>query len=143
MLYGILGDLQLGQCDNIVYNGVFTPENTSGIQGGWGLVWDGPTINSCTGDFGEYLRYNSSHKTSLYLACGMPLIIWDQSSLADWVKDLHIGITVSCLKRLDSAISAVSNDDYRQMISNARHIGTQLRQGYFLKASLDTKTTRS
>ena len=137
MLYGILGDLQLGDRKDIVYNGVFTPDNTGEIRGGWGLVWDGYNIYSCTGDYGNYLRYNASHKSSLYLACGLPIIVWEHSSLADWVREQHIGIVVSSLKHLDDTITAISDDDYRQMVSNARHIGTLLREGNFLRNAVE------
>lgn len=136
ILYGLLGDLHIDGHKNIIYNGVFNPNDTSTICGGWGLVWDGPTITSCSGDYGEYLRYNSSHKTSLYLACGMPIIVWEHSSLAHWVQEQHIGIVISSLKHLDDAINAISDEDYRQMVNNARKVGQQLREGSFLKQAL-------
>jgi hypothetical protein len=136
ILYGLLGDLHIDEHKNIIYNGVFNPNDTSTICGGWGLVWDGPTITSCSGDYGEYLRYNSSHKTSLYLACGMPIIVWEHSSLAHWVQEQHIGIVISSLKHLDDAINAISDEDYRQMVNNARKVGQQLREGSFLKQAL-------
>lgn len=136
MLYGILGDLQIDGHKNISYHGVFSPNDTSTIQGGWGLVWDGPTITSCSGDFGEYLRYNSSHKISLYLTCGMPIIVWEHSSLAHWVKEQHLGIVVSSLRTLSNVINDISSEEYLQMIQNARKIGQQLREGYFLKQAI-------
>ena len=136
MLYGILGDLQIDGHKNISYHGVFSPNDTSTICGGWGLIWDGPTIVSCSGDLGEYLRYNSSHKTSLYLACGMPIIVWEQSSLAKWVKEQHIGIVISDLRNLSNVIDNISDEEYRQMTQNARKVSQQLREGYFLKQAL-------
>ena len=136
MLYGILGDLRIDDYQNVSYNGVFSPDDTSTIRGGWGLVWDGPSIDSCAGDYGEYLRYNASHKTSLYLACGIPVIVWQHSSLVHWVQQQHVGIVIDSLKHLDDAIGTISDDDYRQMVANARRIGQQLREGHFLKQAL-------
>ena len=136
MLYGLLGDLSLEGCNNVIYNGIFRPDDTSTIQGGWGLVWDGASIDSCIGDYGEYLRYNSSHKTSLYLACGMPIIVWEHSSLASWVKEQHIGIAISNLRDLSSVIDSISDKEYQQMVVNAHLIGKKLRNGYFLKEAL-------
>ena len=135
-LYGIKGELNLGGRTNIDYNGIFTPNDTSTICGGWGLVWDGYNIYACTGDYGNYLRYNSSHKLSLYLTCGLPVIVWENSSLAKWVKDEKIGIVVSTLKHLDEQIANVSDEDYRQMVNNAHQIGLKLREGFFLKQHL-------
>ena len=135
-LYGIKGELNLEGRTNIDYNGIFTPNDTSTICGGWGLVWDGYNIYACTGDYGNYLRYNSSHKLSLYLTCGLPVIVWENSSLAKWVKDEKIGIVVSTLKHLDEQIANVSDEDYRQMVNNAHQIGEKLREGFFLKQHL-------
>ena len=81
MLYGYLGNLDLENSKNIIYNGVFSPDKPDSIRGGWGLVWDGYNIYSCTGDYGNYLRYNASHKLSVYLACGLPLIVWEHSAM--------------------------------------------------------------
>ena len=135
-LYGIKGELNLEEHTNIDYKGIFSPDDTSSIQGGWGLVWDGHDIYACTGDYGNYLRYNSSHKISLYLACGLPIIVWKHSSLADWVKEQHVGIVVGSLKHLDDAVNSVCDDEYLQMVANARNVGAQLREGTFLKKSI-------
>lgn len=135
-LYGILGDMNISSHHSFVYNGVFKPANTANITGGWGLVWDGDSIDSCTGDLGQYLRYNASHKTSLYLACGIPLIVWEQSALADTVRKEKIGITVKNLHDIEKQIATVSDDDYATMIQNARSTGMRLRNGYYLEEAL-------
>lgn len=136
-MYGMHdGSLNLTSISNIEYAGIFRPEQTGTISGGWGLVWDGDSIDSCTGDFGEYLRYNSSHKTSLYLAAGIPIIVWSQSSLAEWVIEHNVGITVDSLRNIDSAIANLSNQDYVEIINNVQEIGAKLRSGDFLKTHI-------
>ena len=30
--------------------------------GNWGLVWDGDSIDECSGQWGEYLKINNPHK---------------------------------------------------------------------------------
>ena len=136
-LYGIHDNTSdLSGTAHIEYAGIFEPEHTGSIIGGWGLVWDGDSIDTCSGDMGEYLRYNSSHKTSLYLAAGIPIIVWSQSSLAEWVKEHHIGIIVDNLKAIDSAIANISDREYTEIIDNAREVGTKLRQGEFLKTNI-------
>ena len=136
-LYGMHdGTLDFSKTGNIEYAGIFQPEQTGAIIGGWGLVWDGDSIDSCTGDYGEYLRYNSSHKTSLYLAAGIPVIVWEQSSLADWVRKHNIGITVARLSDIGSAISSLSEEEYLHIINNVLQVATELRSGDFLKSSL-------
>ena len=137
LLYGMLGDLVIPETGNIIYKGVFNPSNTGSILGGWGLVWDGDSIDTCTGDMGGYLRYNSSHKTSLYLVSGIPVIVWECSSLADWVKEQHIGIVIASLRDIGSAIDGIANEEYHQMVKNAQKIGEKLRNGCFLKQTLN------
>lgn len=135
-LYGILGDMNISSHHSFIYNGVFKPSKTGNITGGWGLVWDGDSIDSCVGDYGQYLRYNASHKTSLYLACGIPLIVWEQSALADFVRREKIGITVPNLHDIEKQINAVNDEDYATMIKNAHSIGARLRNGDFLRETI-------
>ena len=65
------------KCSRIVYQGEFSADELPAhLKGQFGLIWDGSSVNTCEGNFGEYLRYNNPHKISLYLACGLPVIIW-------------------------------------------------------------------
>lgn len=41
----------------------------------FGLVWDGNSMDTCTGNYGSYLRINDPHKVSLYLSSGLPIIV--------------------------------------------------------------------
>lgn len=135
-LYGFIRDAESVTDSSVHYCGVFQPEETNRIKGGWGLIWDGNSIDTCGGHYGEYLRYNVSHKTSLYLACGLPIIVWEQSSIAEWVIKENIGITVPNLHYIDKYITEISKEDYRIMILNAQNIGTKLRHGEFLKKQI-------
>jgi hypothetical protein len=40
------------------------------------------------------------------------------------------------LTHLDSQIDAISDEEYQQMIHNAREVGMQLREGYYLRQAL-------
>ncbi|WP_311407284.1 beta-1,6-galactofuranosyltransferase, partial [Liquorilactobacillus uvarum] len=54
---------------NIEYRGQYAPEKLPEfLVGDYGLVWDGPSENTCDGVYGHYLKYNSPHKVSLYLS---------------------------------------------------------------------------
>lgn len=135
-LYGMLGNLNTSKNSMFHYCGIFSPDNTGSIRGGWGLIWDGDSIDTCVGIYGEYLRYNASHKTSLYLVCGMPVIVWEKSSLANWVKKENVGIIIPNLRCIDKCIAEVKEDEYKCMIANARVIGSKLRNGEYLKTIL-------
>lgn len=100
-------------------------------QGNFGLVWDGFSVSTCTGDFGEYLQYNNPHKTSLYIRCELPIIIWSKAALADFVRQNEIGICVDSLKDLESILSSLSAEQYKQMKKNIKQISERLAQGYY------------
>ncbi|MDE7393751.1 MAG: hypothetical protein K2M80_04685, partial [Muribaculaceae bacterium] len=53
---------------NATYQGRFHPDHISDIRGRWGLVWDGTVSDCAQSTLGDYLRFNASHKASLYLA---------------------------------------------------------------------------
>ena len=106
------------------------------VEGDFGLVWDGFSIDACTGDFGEYLKYNNPHKTSLYIRCELPVIIWEQAALADFVRDNGIGLCVSSLAELDTLLSSVTPEQYAVMKHRTIEISRRLSQGYYIQKAL-------
>lgn len=122
---------------NIHYNGSFLPDELPfALKGGFGLVWDGDSAETCSGAWGEYLRYNNPHKTSLYLACGIPVIIWEEAALADYILENKVGITIRSLSEIDDAISSMSEEDYMVLKNKAIRISKELREGYNTKKVL-------
>ena len=122
---------------NVTYKGSFSPEElVLHLDGGFGLVWDGTSAETCTGAYGEYLRINNPHKTSLYLAAGLPVIIWKEAALAPFVEENHVGLTVSSLYEIRDAINILSDDEYQIMKENAKQIGRRLREGQYTLAAL-------
>ena len=135
-LYGVNYD-QKKASNNMVYKGSFNPEELPGIlDGDFGLVWDGPVAKTCAGNSGEYLRYNNPHKTSLYLVAGIPVIVWSQAAIADFVIKNGVGITVDRLENLEESIRLVSNISYARMCENVKRIGKKLADGYYFKNAI-------
>lgn len=143
------------QCKNIKYNlygvnyeGSETEENVTYhgsvdsnllpnvLQGGFGLVWDGNSAESCVGNTGEYLRVNNPHKTSLYLASGVPVIVWKEAAIADFVTKNGVGICVSSLNEIPEKIGELTDEDYDKMVESAKSIGTKLREGHYFATAL-------
>ena len=123
---------------NISYKGILSAEELPGaLVQSFGLVWDGNSMDTCTGNYGSYLRINDPHKVSLYLSSGLPIIIWSEAALADIVRDEKLGITVDSLKDIDKALSEVKVDDYQKMCSNVQNIAKLMRKGYFLTNATD------
>ena len=123
---------------NVVYHGLVPADRLPGeIEGSFGLVWDGLEIDECSGNAGEYIKYNNPHKCSLYISSGLPVVIWDKAALADFVTEHKVGITVSSLRNLESAIAQVSADEYNNMVDNAVSLGKQLTQGFYFNSVLE------
>lgn len=123
--------------DNINYFGSFSPsELPAHLEGSYGLIWDGDSCEKCTGLSGEYLKYNNPHKTSLYLSCGLPVIIWKEAALAPFIESNNLGICVSSLQEMDHILLGISDDEYKIMKENALAMAEKLRSGYFIKKAI-------
>ena len=124
--------------DNINYMGVYPPEELANhLTYNFGLVWEGNSTNTCNGVLGEYTKYNNPHKVSLYLSTGLPVIIWKQAALADFVTKNNVGIAIESLDEIDDAIKNVSKQQYAQMKSNTDIIAKKMRSGYYIKNAVE------
>ncbi|WP_295592043.1 galactofuranosyltransferase [uncultured Streptococcus sp.] len=136
-LYGVGFD-ESRALENETYFGSFLPDELpAALEGGFGLVWDGDSAETCSGVFGEYLRYNNSHKASLYLASGFPLVVWKQSALSHFVLEQGCGIAVDSLYDLKATIENLSDDDYHTLVENTKRVGQEIRDGHYLITALN------
>lgn len=138
-LYGINFDPEaFRESENVKYNGAFHPDELpEALNGSFGLVWDGPVSSTCAGNTGEYLKYNNPHKTSLYLAANLPVIVWSQSALAELVQREKLGFVVDSLNQISGRIAGLTPADYAQMCQNARKMGEKIRGGGFFRAAAE------
>ena len=135
-LYG-MGYDESRALKNTTYFGSFMPDDLpNALQGSFGLVWDGDSSETCQGSFGNYLRINNSHKASLYLASGFPLVVWKESALAHFVLDKDCGLAVDSLHDLQRVLDDLTLQDYKELSEQARQVGAALRDGAYLKAAL-------
>lgn len=100
----------------------------------YGLVWDGSGVDEIEGNFGLYTRYNNSHKCGLYLASGIPVIVWDKGGVAAFVKEHHCGI---CIERLSELSVKLQSADYERLLKNAKAVAKDLREGRYLSEAFD------
>lgn len=129
---------QLSKCSNICYHGSFpTDEITSKLKSGFGLVWDGNRIDTCSGAMGNYLRINNPHKLSLYLASGLPVVIWNQAAEAEFVKATGVGICVSSLQELTKIFATMTVEQYQGYVNNVQQIADKLCNGCFMKKAIE------
>ena len=111
-------------------------ELPSVLEGDFGLIWDGPDTCSCTGVYGEYLRVNNPHKASLYLACGLPIIVWNGAAISKYVVDNGVGIAVPSLDSLPRFLEKISDTEYSNMHSAAVSAGDKVKRGYYFRRVL-------
>lgn len=115
---------------HISYKGVLSPDMApEKLEGSFGLVWEGESIEECD----PYLKYNNPHKLSMYLVAGLPVIVWEDSAIADFVRDNGLGFTIKSLAEMPGKISALSNAEYNLMCHHVQSIAEKVSKGFFLK----------
>lgn len=131
-LYGYLGSYHAEGSDvsQITELGYTSPERfIANAQGDFGLVWDGPSLSSCSGDWGEYLALNTPHKCSFYLRAHLPLIVWSGAAMAAEVKRRNIGICVDSLKQLPALLANITKEQYAEMQANVAALADDIANG--------------
>ncbi|MBR6310605.1 MAG: galactofuranosyltransferase [Paludibacteraceae bacterium] len=119
---------------NIHFKGFKASDDFVADAGGdWGLVWDGDSVDECSGNWGAYLRINNPHKASFYLRAGMPIIVWKESAMADFVVKNKIGIAVESLRDVATELNGISASQYQELKSNAMQFKDKLNNGFFFK----------
>lgn len=122
---------------SIKYNGSFPSEKIPEIiDGRFGLIWDGDSIDGCSGETGRYLKVNDPHKTSLYLVSRHPVIIWKEAAMARFVEKENVGVCIGALTEIKEKINSVSDAEYAKMLENVERIAEKLEKGYYLKTAL-------
>ncbi len=135
LLYGNKGNSDLPVSEPVIYKGSLpSDEIVYKLEGDYGLVWDGPSIESCSGKQGEYLRYNNPHKLSLYIAAGKPVVTWRKAAIAKFVKEHEIGILVDSLEELSEMDLS---EQYTYMRQNILNLKKSIAEGYFLKTAIE------
>lgn len=123
---------------NVNYAGIYKPyEMPLVVKGAFGLIWDGDSIESCRGGYGEYLHYNSQHKLSLYIMSSLPVIIWEEAATAELVKQYKIGFTITNLHELADKINVLPAEEYRQMQVNMHSLAEKIGRGEFFHNAME------
>lgn len=123
--------------DNLYYHGSYSSDEIPKILNrGFGLVWDGNSLDGCFGDTGEYLKYNNPHKLSLYLASGIPVIIWENAAEASFVKENNVGITVNSLYEISFILTEMNEKVYTEYLHHVKIISEKIIHGDYTKNAL-------
>jgi hypothetical protein len=121
----------------VSYKGVFNPDAPNLPENyHFGLIWEGESIETCTGQYGQYIKFNNPHKFSLYLSLGLPVIVWKEAAIANFVKENNIGFTIGSFEELEKISETVSQDDYKKYLANISDVSRKVRQGFFLGTAI-------
>lgn len=114
----------------IQYKGTLHPNIISQqIEGDFGLIWDSTKIDKYVGVWAEYNKYNNPHKLSMYMAANLPVIVWEGSAIADFVKKNNIGICVESLEDINQKLNYITSDEYIIMYNNVIQLSNRVRSG--------------
>lgn len=120
--------------DHVVYKGYFAPDDlASQIHDRFGLCWEGDALDHCSGKFSEYMKYGNPHKTSLYLAMGIPVIISKDIGAAAFVEKENVGILISSLYEISENLNQITDEEYKALRENCMKMSDHLRSGHNIK----------
>ena len=136
-LYGNGIPISLKNKKNIIWKGGYGPnEIPFKLEGSFGLVWDGNSLDECKGFMGNYLKYNNPHKLSLYIASGMPVITWRQAAIAEFVEKNDIGFVVDSILQIPGIIDTIDEKTYLTYRNNIQKLQEKVIDGEFTKSVL-------
>ncbi|GAB4091729.1 hypothetical protein [Flaviaesturariibacter terrae] len=135
-LYGP-GAEGLPKSSNTCYHGVFpASELPARVEGSFGLVWDGDSDLQLAGALGNYARYISPHKLSLYILAGLPVICQRETAAARLVAACNIGIAVDSMEEIASRLPGISEEDYAAMRQRMKPLADRISTGRCLLDAL-------
>lgn len=137
-LYGPNFSKEIAENSELIkYHGTVVAEELPKILNkGFGLIWDGNSIETCSGLTGQYLKYNNPHKLSLYLSAGIPVIIWSGAAAAEFVKKNHVGLVVDSLYELEDILQKINEEQYYNLAENTKRIAVCLNKGEYTQNSI-------
>jgi flagellar motor component MotA len=87
---------------------------------------------------GDYLKFNASHKASLYIASGKPQIVWNESALAEFIVQNNLGIAVSSLEEIPQRLKSITDAKYTEILQNIKKFQQLVRNGGMLEVALNS-----
>lgn len=117
--------------ENVNYRGEFSQEELmEKLPHCFGLAWD------TAKDFGQYTRYNNPHKVAMYLSMGLPVIIWKEAGMAQFITDNKLGYSLESLDDLDGLMNTLDAKSMDSVVNQVRKFSLLLREGFFTTRAL-------
>lgn len=123
---------------NVTYHGIEKPYKLPGkLNGSFGLLWDGDSIDLPGGSLGHYMQYISHHKLSLYILSKLPVIVPVTAASAPLIEKYKIGFAVNDLFEIENKIKNLAPGEYRQMQTNMEPLAEKISKGQCLGNAID------
>jgi hypothetical protein len=141
-LYGPFFEKERINGSRLNYKGMFDPQSPDLKEKyHFGLIWEGESTETCSGQMGQYIRFNNPHKFSLYVSLGLPVIVWKEAAIASFVLTNKIGVTIDSFHDLEKIGQRISEDEYREFCQNVQALSGKVRRGYFLDKAINKLVT--
>lgn len=135
-LYGI-GFNKKNENKILKYKGSYSSEDiVKVLDGSFGVIWDGDSIDACSGYYGEYTKINNPSKFSQYIVAGLPVIAWDKSAVANIIKKYNIGFIVNNLMEIDDILNNLTEEEYNSYLKNVMNLRERIIKGYHFKKAI-------
>lgn len=122
----------------------FTPSSSITLQGpksqqdlslalnnGFGLIWDADEDLK----YSDYMRIALSHKFSLYLSLGLPIIANRDTAIGEYVDKYNLGFTLDDIKDLKPLMDDLDESKYNQVVDSVAIMSDLVRRGRHLQQS--------
>lgn len=102
--------------------------------GDFGIIY--PICNMKLSDQ-KLLKLFASVEETIYILNGMPLIIFNDSPNASFVKKEGIGIVINSLNDIDEILGRLSNKRYNEMRRKIMRIRDKYSRGFYIKRAIE------
>lgn len=114
---------------SISYTGYLTPDKMPNlINYGFGLAFD---VDSDAGHFANYQTLNLSHKVSLFLAAGLPIIVNAKAAAAPILRAANAALVIDSIGDIEDIFYAMDEDQYRNLADGSAQLGRLVRDGFY------------
>lgn len=115
--------------DSISYTGYLTPDKMPNlINYGFGLAFD---VDSDAGHFANYQQVNLSHKVSLFLAAGLPILVNAKAASAPILRSANAALVIDSIGDIEDIFYSMDESQYRNLAQGATKLGSLVRDGFF------------
>lgn len=115
--------------DSISYTGYLTPDKMPNlINYGFGLAFD---VDSDAGHFANYQTLNLSHKVSLFLAAGLPIIVNARAASAPILRAANAALVIDSIGDIEDIFYAMDDVQYHKLAHGSAQLGRLVRDGFF------------